>query len=89
MAARGAAGAAGAAQGRLLPGVNGAGYGVVAVVHSVGSPAVAPHTLGAVVPGHSQVLQKVIQKGKVSPGGKEGQKGSRRQQMSEQNEEDG
>lgn len=45
----------------LLPRVNGAGHSVVAVVHSVRSPAVAPHTLGAVVSGHSQVLRKMIQ----------------------------
>lgn len=44
----------------LLPRVDGAGHGVVAVVHSVWSPAVAPHTLGAVVSGHSQVLTKTI-----------------------------
>lgn len=43
---------------RLLPRVDGAGRSVVAVVHSVRSPAVAPHTLGAVVSGHSQVLKK-------------------------------
>lgn len=44
----------------FLPRVNGAGYGVVAVVHSVWSPAVAPHALRVVVSGHSQVLKKVI-----------------------------
>lgn len=43
----------------LLPRVNGAGHRVV--VHGVWSPAVAPHTLGAVVSGHSQVLKETIQ----------------------------
>lgn len=38
--------------------MNGAGHGVVAVVHHVWSPAVAPHALGAVVSGHSQVLEE-------------------------------
>lgn len=41
-----------------LPRVDGAGDGVVAVVHGVGSPAVAPHALWAVVSGHSQVLRE-------------------------------
>lgn len=45
----------------LLPRVNGAGHGVVAVIHSVWRPAVAPHTLGAVVSAHGQVLKKMIQ----------------------------
>lgn len=36
--------------------MNRAGHSVVAVVHGVRSPAVAPHTLRAVVSGHSQVL---------------------------------
>lgn len=40
----------------FLPRVNGAGHSVVTVVHHVRSPAVAPHALRAVVPGHSQVL---------------------------------
>lgn len=40
--------------------MNGAGHGVVAVVHGVWSPAVAPHALRVVVSGHSQVLKKVI-----------------------------
>lgn len=44
----------------FLPGVNGAGYGVVAMVHGVWSPAVAPHAFRVVVSGHSQVLKKVI-----------------------------
>lgn len=38
--------------------MDGAGDGVVAVVHGVWSPAVAPHALRAVVSGHSQVLQE-------------------------------
>lgn len=42
----------------LLPRVNGAGHSVVAVVHGVRGPAVAPHTLRAVVSGHGQVLQE-------------------------------
>lgn len=42
----------------LLPRVNGAGHSVVAVVHGVRGPAVAPHTLRAVVSGHSQVLEE-------------------------------
>lgn len=42
----------------FLPRVNGAGHGVVAVVHHVRSPAVAPHTLGAVVSGRSKVLSE-------------------------------
>lgn len=46
----------------LLPRVDGAGHGVV--VHGVWSPAVAPHTLRAVVSGHSQVLEKTIHSGK-------------------------
>lgn len=40
----------------FLPRVNGAGHSVGAVVHGVRGPAVAPHTLSAVVSGHSQVL---------------------------------
>lgn len=38
--------------------MDGTGDGVVAVVHGVWSPAVAPHALRAVVSGHSQVLQE-------------------------------
>lgn len=41
----------------ILPRVDGAGDSVVAVVHGVWSPAVAPHALRAVVSGHSQVLR--------------------------------
>lgn len=40
----------------FLPRVDGAGHSVVTVVHRVRSPAVAPHALRAVVPGHGQVL---------------------------------
>lgn len=42
----------------VLPRVDGAGDGVVAVVHGVWSPAVAPHALRAVVSGHGQVLRE-------------------------------
>lgn len=42
----------------FLPRVDGAGDSVVAVVHGVRSPAVAPHTIRAVVSGHSQVLRE-------------------------------
>lgn len=42
----------------ILPRVDGTGDGVVAVVHGVWSPAVAPHALRAVVSGHSQVLRE-------------------------------
>lgn len=42
----------------ILPRMDGAGDGVVAVVHGVWSPAVAPHALRAVVSGHSQVLRE-------------------------------
>jgi len=41
-----------------LPRVNGAGHSVVAMVHGVRSPAVAPHTFRTVVSGHSEVLEK-------------------------------
>lgn len=47
----------------FLPRVNGAGHSVVcAVVHGVGSPAVASHTVRAVVSGHSQVLREEMRK---------------------------
>lgn len=40
----------------LLPRVNGAGHGVVTVVHGVRSPAVASHAVRTVVPGDGEVL---------------------------------